>query len=235
MRDGQIIVTGGSRGIGAAIVEKLAQAGFTVAVLSRSGDCPAGYGLACDVADEASLAAAIRAVAERGPIGGLVNNAGFHEAHPSHQLTVEAFERTMRVNTVAAVVACREAYPHLKANGGGLIVNMGSFFDKLGVAGNVAYCASKAAVGAMTRCLAVEWAGDGIRVLNVAPGYIETDLNRDFLAKPRVKDWLGTRVPLKRPGQADEIAELISTMFERPVGFLTGETIYVDGGQGMNH
>jgi NAD(P)-dependent dehydrogenase (short-subunit alcohol dehydrogenase family) len=235
MREGQIIVTGGSRGIGASIVERLAAAGFTVAVLSRSGDCPAGYGLVCDVADEASVSAAIRAVAERGPIAGLVNNAGFHEARPSHQITVEEFDRTIRVNTTAAIVASREAYPHLKANGGGLIVNMGSFFDKLGVAGNVAYCASKAAIGAVTRCLAVEWAGDNIRVMNVAPGYIETDLNRDFLAKPRVKDWLSTRVPLKRPGRPDEVAELISTLFERPVGFLTGETIYVDGGQGMNH
>ncbi len=235
MRDGQIIVTGGSRGIGAAIVERLTAAGFTVAVLSRSGECPAGYGIVCDVADEASLAAAIRSVAERGPIAGLVNNAGFHEAHASDRITVEEFERTMRVNTTAAIVACREAYPHFKANGGGLVINMASFFDKLGVAGNVAYCASKAAIGAVTRCLAVEWAKDGIRVMNVAPGYIETDLNRDFLAKPKVRDWLATRVPVKRPGQATEVAELISTMFERPIGFLTGETIYIDGGQGMNH
>lgn len=234
MRDGQIIVTGGSRGIGRAIVEKLAGAGFTVAVLSRSGDCPAGYGLTCDVADEASLAAAIRTVAERGPVAGLVNNAGIHQVQPSLQLSVEEFERILRVNTTAVMVACREVHPHLKARGGGLIVNMGSFFDKLGIAGNVAYCASKAAIGALTRCLAVEWAPDGIRVLNIAPGYIETDLNRDFLAKPRAREWIAKRVPLARPGVPEEVAELTSTMFERPVGFLTGETIYIDGGQGLN-
>ena len=235
MAEGQIIITGGSRGIGAAIVERLAAAGFAVAVLSRSGESPAGYGISCDVADEASLAAAIKEVAARGPIAGLVNNAGFHKAQPSAQLSVEEFDKTIRVNTTAAIVAAREVYPYLKENGGGLIVNMGSFFDKLGVPGNVAYCASKAAIGAITRCLAVEWADDAIRILNVAPGYIETDLNRDFLAKPKVKDWLATRVPAKRPGHVEEVAELIATMYERPIAFLTGETIYIDGGQGMNH
>lgn len=235
MAEGQIIVTGGSRGIGAAIAERLAAAGFAVAVLSRSGESPAGYGISCDVADEASLRAAIKAVAERGPIAGLVNNAGFHKAQPSAQLSVAEFDKTIRVNTTAAIVAAREVYPYLKENDGGLIVNMGSFFDKLGVPGNVAYCASKAAIGAITRCLAAEWAADAIRVLNVAPGYIETDLNRDFLAKPKVKDWLATRVPAGRPGQVEEVAELIATMYERPIGFLTGETIYIDGGQGMNH
>lgn len=234
MRDGQIIVTGGSRGIGQAIAEQLAAAGFAVAVLSRSGTATAGYGLACDVADETSLVEAIRSVAERAPIIGLVNNAGFHESHSSSSLSVADFERTMRVNTTAAVIASREVYPHLKASGGGLILNIGSFFDRLGVAENVAYCASKAAVGALTRCLAVEWAPDGIQVLNIAPGYIETDLNRDFLVKPKAQEWVRRRIPVARPGQPEEIAKLVLGFFERPVAFLTGETIYVDGAQGLN-
>ena len=96
----------------------------------------------------------------------------------------------MRINATSVFVASREVYPHLKQAGGGMIVNIGSFFDKIGVKRNLAYCASKAAVGAITRCLAVEWAADNIRVLDVAPGYIDTDLNAEFREKDSVKAWI---------------------------------------------
>ncbi len=235
MSDGTIVVTGGSRGIGAAIAEDLVRRGFNVAALSRSGQAVAGRGYRCDVADENSMKATIAEVGAAGPLIGLVNNAGVHRATPSHQLSVEDLEETMSLNMTAAMVACREIYPFLKAAGGGAIVNIGSFFDKLGVAENIAYCASKAAVGALTRCLAVEWAKDDIRVLNVAPGYIETDLNREFLARDNVKAWLGRRVPVARAGQAQEVARLVGSIFAENIKFLTGETIYLDGGQGMNH
>lgn len=235
MPEGQIIVTGASRGIGAAIAAELARRGYTVAALSRSGETAHGYGLVCDMTDEAAVAGAIRAIAERGPIVGLVNNAGAQRAEPSATLSVADFEATMRLNATSVLVASREVYPHLKAAGGGLIVNMGSFFDKLGVARNLAYCASKAAIGAITRCLAVEWARDNISVIDIAPGYIETDLNRDFLASDKIRAWLGRRVPVGRPGQPDEVARLVGVLFAERIGFLTGETIYVDGGQGMNH
>ncbi|MPZ58929.1 MAG: SDR family oxidoreductase [Rhizobiales bacterium] len=235
MPEGTIVVTGGSRGIGAAIVDDLDRRGFNVAALSRSGETGAGKGYRCDVTDERSLQGAIAAVAADGPVIGLVNNAGVQRATPSHLLSVRELDETMSLNMTASMVACREAYPHLKAAGGGTIVNIGSFFDKLGVAENVAYCASKAAVGALTRCLAVEWAKDGIRVLDIAPGYIETDLNREFLAREKVKAWLGRRVPVGRAGAAQEVARLVGSIFAEGIDFLTGETIYLDGGQGMNH
>jgi len=235
MRDGAIIVTGASRGIGAAISVDLAGRGFAVAALSRSGEAPAGQGYRCDVTDETSLRETIARIARNGKVIGLVNNAGVHRATASAQLSVDEFESTMRLNTTSVLVACRETRPHLVAAGGGTIVNIGSFFDKLGVAENLAYCASKAAVGALTRCLAVEWARDNIRVLDLAPGYIETDLNRDFLTKDKIKAWLGRRVPVGRAGQANEVARFVGALFAENIGFLTGETIYVDGGQGMNH
>jgi NAD(P)-dependent dehydrogenase (short-subunit alcohol dehydrogenase family) len=235
MRDGTIVITGASRGIGAAIATALAADGFRVAGLSRSGESAAGQGIACDVVDEAAITGAIRRVAADGPIVGLVNNAGQHDEAPSEELSAAAFERLMRLNATSVVVASREAFPHLKAAGGGLIVNIGSFFDKLGVAENVAYCASKAAVGAITRCLAVEWARDGIRVINVAPGYIETDLNREFLADEKTKRWLDRRIPVGRAGTADEVARFVASLYATPIPYLTGETIYLDGGQGMNH
>lgn len=235
MREGQVIVTGGSRGIGAAIAADLARRGFAVVSLSRSGTGAAGRGLACDVTDEASVAAAIRTVADKGPIVGLVNNAGAHVGKPSAELSAAEFEETLRLNATAVLVGAREAYPHLRAAGGGLIVNIGSFFDKLGVPGSLAYCASKAAVGAITRCLAAEWARDGIRVIDVAPGYIETDLNRDFLTGDKIRAWLDKRVPVGRAGAAEEVARLVGALFAEDIGYLTGETIYLDGGQGMNH
>lgn len=235
MRNGQIIVTGASRGIGEAIAVELARRGFPVAGLSRSGSSAAGTGYACDMTDERAVADAIAKVAENGPIIGIVNNAGAHEAIRSAELSLAEFETTMRLNASAVMVACRESYPHLKATGDALIVNIGSFFDKLAVIDNLAYCASKAAVGAITRCLAAEWARDGIRVLDVAPGYIETDLNRDFLASEKVRAWLKRRVPSGRPGSPLEVAHLVGALYSENIAFLTGETIYIDGGQGANH
>jgi NAD(P)-dependent dehydrogenase (short-subunit alcohol dehydrogenase family) len=234
MSKGHVIVTGASRGIGEAIAIELDRRGFEVAALSRSGKSPVGNGMVCDMTDERSIVSAIRSVAQRGNIVGLVNNAGAHEARPSAELSLSEFEASMRLNASAVLVASREAYPHLCKAGEGLIVNIGSFFDRLAVAENLAYCASKAAVGAITRCLASEWAKDGIRVLDVAPGYIETDLNREFLASEKVRSWLKRRVPVGRPGSADEVARLVGALFSERIAFLTGETIYVDGGQGAN-
>ncbi len=234
MSSGQIIVTGASRGIGEAIAIELDRRGFQIAALSRSGSCSVGTGLVCDMTDERSIAKAIAKIAANGPIVGLVNNAGAHEAKPSAELSMSEFEASMRLNASAVLVGCREAYPHLKATGDSLIVNIGSFFDKLAVAENLAYCASKAAVGAITRCLASEWAKDGIKVLDVAPGYIETELNRDFLANEKVRSWLKRRVPTGRPGMASEVARLVGALYSEKIGFLTGETIYMDGGQGAN-
>jgi NAD(P)-dependent dehydrogenase (short-subunit alcohol dehydrogenase family) len=235
MPSSQVIVTGASKGIGAAIAMELDRRGLTVAGLSRTGEVPAGYGLSCDVCDEASIATAIESIAAKGSIGGLVNCAGAHTAIPTIELETSDFEHTMRLNATAVLTVCQKAYPHLVKSGDGLIVNIGSFFDKLAVVQNVAYCASKAAVGAITRCLAAEWARDGIRVLNVAPGYIETDLNRDYLTKEKVRAWLGKRIPVGRPGQPEEVARLVGALFSERIGFLTGETIYIDGGQGINH
>ena len=139
-----IAVTGASRGIGAAIAEELARRGYFVGCLSRKGVGPeerlaspalaaSSINLACDVTDEARIKAAFAALADRaGAIHGLVNNAGLHLEGPSHEFPTAEFERVMATNVTAVFVACREAYPHLIAAGGGTIVNLGSFFDKLG-------------------------------------------------------------------------------------------------------
>jgi NAD(P)-dependent dehydrogenase (short-subunit alcohol dehydrogenase family) len=235
MNDGWIVVTGASRGIGAAISAELVRRGARVAALSRSGEAPAGDAFRCDVSDESAVAETFAAIAAKGPIVGLVNNAGQHRRGHSASLPTAEFEDMMRLNATTVFVASRTAYPHLVAAGGGMIVNIGSFFDKLGVIDNVAYCASKAAVGAITRCLAVEWAKDRIGVVNVAPGYVETDLNRDFLNREKTKSWIAQRVPVGRPAATDDVARFVGLLLSEDITFLTGETIYFDGGQGINH
>lgn len=234
MPDDQIIVTGASKGIGAAIAHELNRRGKRVICLSRSGENAIGRAVVCDMTDEAAVRRVFAEIAADGPVTGLVNNAGVHIPGSAASLRTEDFDRTIALNATAVMVAAREAHPFLK-DGGGTIVNIGSFFDKLGVPDNLAYCASKAAVGAMTRCMAVEWARDGIRVINVAPGYIETDLNRNFLTRESVIGWMRQRIPTGGPGTANDVASVVATLFDEGMGFLTGETIYVDGGQGINH
>jgi NAD(P)-dependent dehydrogenase (short-subunit alcohol dehydrogenase family) len=235
MPEGAILVTGANRGIGAAIARELAAAGFSVAGLTRSGTSAAGQGFVCDVSDEAAIQRAVAAVAERGTIAGLVNNAGLYETHASADLAAADFERIMRINATSVVMASRQVYPYLRRAGGGLIVNIGSYYDKLGVAKTVAYCASKAAVAAITRCLAVEWAADNIRLIDVAPGYIATELNQKFRAGAATQRWIDARIPVGRAGEPAEVGRLVAALFTAKLGYLTGETIYLDGGVGIKH
>jgi NAD(P)-dependent dehydrogenase (short-subunit alcohol dehydrogenase family) len=243
---GCIAVTGANRGIGAAIALALAREGYRVACLTRGGSLPDTAGDAalaarllpqqCDVLDEQSVRAALaRAAGEAGGLVGLVNNAGLHTTAKSTELATAEFDRLMAINATAVFAAAREAHPHLVRAGGGLIVNIGSFFDKLGVKRNLAYCASKAAVGAITRCLAVEWARDNIRVVDVAPGYILTDLNREVMASGPLRSYLEGRIPRGEPGTAEEVARLVASLYREDLRFLSGETIYIDGAQGIAH
>ena len=243
-----IVVTGASKGIGAAIARALAEHGRHVACVSRSGAAPELENVpaqvaahwttwAADVTRPDALAAILRQLAADGwRITGLVNNAGLHVRAPSEEMTLAQWQQVMDINATAVVVASQAAYPHMVAAGGGLIVNIGSFFDRLGVKQNLAYCASKAAVGAITRCLAVEWASKGIRVMNVAPGYIETDLNADAMRPGGpLRAYLDKRIPAGRPGSAAEVGAVVAALFSIDCRFLTGETIYVDGGQSIAH
>jgi len=234
MNSRRVVITGASRGIGAAIATELDSRGHSVLGLSRQGETAAGEGFACDVTDEVAVRDTLARIAAGGPIDVLINNAGLHRVRAIAKMETALYRQVMDINATAVFTMSREVYPHL-ARPGGKVINMGSFFDKLGVPDNLAYCASKAAVAAMTRCMAVEWAKEGITAINIAPGYVLTDLNRDFLTRDSVQAWIRQRVPVGRPGNAAEVARFIALLVGDDLPYLTGETIYMDGGHGMNH
>ena len=238
-----VVVTGASSGIGAAIAAALAEEGMLVACLSRRGSVPEVepsiadrlVSIECDVSEEADrLAACERVLALGLPLAGLVNSAGFQVQTPSADLPLEELQRILDTNLVGSFRMSQLLFEPLKANERAtLIVNIGSFYGKLGVPNFLAYSASKAALAAVTRTLGVEWAPHGIAVLDVAPGYIETGLNADFLDVPGNRERLARRVPIGRLGSSDEVARLVRVLFRERIGFLTGETIYIDGAQGV--
>ncbi len=188
-----IAVTGASRGIGAAIAVELAHRGFTVACLTRKGKGPEVQGakalagqfvdVACDVTDEASLKAAFATVVEQaGALDGLVNNAGIHLDGASHELPTATYEKVMTTNATAVYTACREAYPHLVKSGGGCIVNIGSFFDKIGVKRNRRLLRIESG-RRRDHALPRRRMGEprAFACSTSRPGYIVTDLNRDAM------------------------------------------------------
>jgi NAD(P)-dependent dehydrogenase (short-subunit alcohol dehydrogenase family) len=236
-----IVVTGTSRGIGAAIAVELARRGRTVACLSRSGELPEDtahtedrlVAYTCDVTDAERVAAVIEAFADRaGGIAGLVNNAGLHAEAAAVDVSGSDLMRMFEINCVSALVVAQAARAHL-IHSRGVIVGIGSFFDKLGARRNLAYSASKAALASLNRTLAVEWGGDGISVFTVAPGYVLTDLNADWLSHAENRARVERRIPTGQVAAAADIARLVASLMLENVGFLSGETIYVDGAQSV--
>ena len=243
MPDGKVIaVTGASRGIGSGLVAELAARGHTIGCLSRKGRGPEDrevpgklINLVCDMGDEAQIVAALKALAKQaGRIDVLINNAGLHLEGVSADVPKADFELVLATNVTGTFLACREVYPHMIAQGGGLIINMGSFFDRLGAKRNLAYNCSKAALGALTRTLAVEWARDKIRVLNVAPGFVKTDLNADYMAQDSFQAFMRRRIPTGEASSVEEVSRLIAMLVAEDLPSLTGETIVLDGGQSIN-
>ncbi len=232
-----VLVTGASSGIGRAVAVDLAGRGFIVGGLSRRGTVPGGganvIGFAADVTEEIAIRAAVDQLAARGVLAGVVNAAGFHRSDASAGLPAQELRDVFETNCVAPHIVCCSAYPYLAASGGGLIVNIGSFYDQLGVPQSLAYSASKAALASLTRTLAVEWAPDGIQVLDVAPGYVHTGLNDEFMSDPANRAKIERRIPAKRLGEPGEVGRLVGMLFAERVTYLTGTTIYLDGGQGV--
>jgi len=239
------LVTGAGRGIGQAIAQALGGAGATVACAARSLDQVEAAAAAIrqnggtasafrlDVARAEDIAAQLEAIAQAlGPIDILVNNAGINLQKRSLELTDEEWERVLATNLTSMFRLARAVAPSMIARGGGRIINIGSMWGRVGMPQFLAYCVSKAGADALTRCLAVEWARHGIRVNCLAPGYIRTDFSVSEMADEKTRALILSRIPLRRLGEPAEVGSLAVYLASPASDFMTGQTIYLDGGEG---
>ncbi|CAN7433952.1 SDR family oxidoreductase [Rhizobium sp. LjRoot98] len=244
-----LLVTGGSRGIGAAICRSAAEQGWTVAVNYASNrpaadavvaaiEAEGGVAIAVegDVGNEAGIAAIFAAIDERfGRLDGLVNNAGI-VGMPARveDITAERLERMLRVNVSGSILCAAAAVRRMSVRHGGkggVIVNISSVASVLGSAGQyVDYAASKGAIDTFTVGLSREVASDGIRVNAVRPGIIDTDIHASGGLPDRARE-LGPTIPMKRPGTAQEVADAVLYLLSPSSSYVTGAILNVSGGR----
>lgn len=250
VRDKVCIVTGASLGIGRACCERLAEEGASLAlfdVLDATGEALAEALRArgakaeywhADVASEASVAAAIDGVAKRfGAVHALVNNAGISGSTKlTHELSEAEWDHVQAVNVKGVFFCTKHAIPHLKAAGGGSIVNLSSIYGLIGAADVPAYHASKGAVRLMSKTDAMIYAPDRIRVNSVHPGYIWTPMVEQHLRASGAADLsaarreVGLLHPLGHMGDADDIAWGVVYLVSDESKFVTGAELVIDGG-----
>ncbi|MCK0112039.1 SDR family oxidoreductase [Ornithinimicrobium sp. F0845] len=238
------VVTGSSTGIGAAIAKRLSREGFAVAVVARAEERTSAtvgwirdnggtaHGFAADLSrpeEIEDLFTQFDARFER--LDALVNNAGMASIADSTSVPLRHWNRVLTLNLTAPFVAAQCAHPRMTRHGGGVIVNIGSVYSGMSVSRRAAYVTSKHGLIGLTKTLATEWAPDGVRVVAVAPGYTETDHVRvamedgGFDAAAVVR-----RTPMGRLAHVDEVADAVSFVCSERASFVTGSTLYVDGG-----
>jgi acetoacetyl-CoA reductase len=228
------LVTGAARGIGAAIVRALTEAGWRVAGVDRAW--PEG-GSACaicetlDVTDYEEVAEFIARLEAEGEIGLLVNNAGITRDAIAHKMDPADFRLVLEVNLVGPFNACRAVLPGMRARNAGKIISLTSMNALRGAAGQANYAAAKAGLIGMTKSIALENAGKGITVNCIAPGYIETEMTRAIPSQLREAEL--ARIPAGRVGTPEDIAGTVVFLASPAADFITGQVISVNGGQLM--
>lgn len=252
------LVTGGGRGIGAAIARRLLADGASVTLLGRDAGtlqatvqalrehAPAGAGVSfvtADIADADSVARAFAAATERaGPVAMLVNNAGQAHSAPFLKTDAALWQRMLDVNLTGTFLCTQAALPAMLDAGWGRIVNVASTAGLIGYGYVSAYCAAKHGVIGLTRALALETAARGVTVNAVCPGYTETDIVRDAVAnivgktgrsEEQARAELAARNPQRRLVQPDEVADAVAWLCQPSAGAITGQAIPIAGGEVM--
>lgn len=234
------VVTGGTRGIGAAIAKALADNGYRVAA-NYAGNQQAAQAFTdqtkiptfrFDVSDYEAVQGGITAIeAELGPVDVLVNNAGITDDGTMRRMTPEMWSRVIETNLTSCFNLSNAVFDGMTKRGFGRIINIGSINGQAGQYGQVNYAAAKSGIHGFTKALAQEGARKGVTVNAIAPGYIDTDMVRavpdEVLAK------IVAKIPVGRLGQADEIARGVLFLAAENAGFITGSTLSINGGQHM--
>jgi len=238
------IVTGGSEGLGRSIAQALAEAGATTILVSRDRDAcesaAAGlqsltgipsYGESLDVTDEDDVRAVFARVMDRfGRLDVLVNSAGVNARFAIEDCPLEEFDRVIGVNLRGTWLCCREAGRAMRPAGRGSVLNMGSALSAVGIPSRTPYCSSKAGVIGLTQTIALEWAGSGLRANALCPGPFLTEMNIPLLDQPELVQQVIGRIALNRWALLHEIRGPALFLASDASSFMTGATLYVDGG-----
>lgn len=238
------LVTGGSKGLGYAMAHALARAGADVAIASRHADeleAAAGRlraetnrrceAITADVTRGEDVDRMVEQVPRRlGRIDVLVNNAGINIRNPTIDQTEEEFRRILDVNLVGLFLVGRAVGRHMVERGSGSVINLASMLALVGLGGRPGYTASKGAVIQLTRTMALEWAGRGVRVNALCPGPFLTEINTPVLENPAANQFFIDRIPLGRWGRPEELAGAVVLLASDASSFMTGSTLVIDGG-----
>ena len=234
------IVTGGTRGIGAAISVALKNAGYKVAAnyggnedVARAFTAETGIATyKFDVSDFAAVKAGVEKItADLGPVDVVVNNAGITRDGTIHKMSPEQWAEVINTNLTSCFNLARVVIDGMRERGFGRIVNIGSINGQAGQYGQVNYAAAKSGIHGFTKALAQEGAAKGITVNAIAPGYIDTEMVRSV--PPNVLEKIVAKIPVGRLGQASEIARGVLFLVADDAGFITGSTLSINGGQHM--
>ncbi len=237
------IVTGASRGLGRGIAVALAGAGASVALAARAkrdleetAHAVERHGVRAlviptDVSDYAAVERlAAGTVAALGRLDVIVNNSGIAKVVPLADATADDWRAIVDVNLTGVFNGCRAVAPHLIAQRSGKVINVSSVLAAVGLAGYAMYAATKGGIVSLTRALAVEWARHNIQVNAIAPGWFVTEMNDAAFSDPRIRERLLRDVPARRTGRVDEIGPLAVYLASAASDFMTGQTIFLDGG-----
>jgi gluconate 5-dehydrogenase len=241
---GQVaLVTGGSRGLGKAMAAALSRAGATLALCARDPGALASARdelraagaraevFPMDVCDPASVQAAVDgALGAFGRIDILLNDAGVNVRKPVLELSPEEWDRVLDTNLRGYFLTARAVVPQMIARGRGKVINVSSILGAVGLPNQLAYAASKGGIVQMTKVMALEWARQGVNVNAIAPTYFETPLTEPLRQDPERNRFIVERTPMGRWGKPEDLAGTVVFLASRASDFVTGQTIYVDGG-----